>query len=151
MSLCAITYASGRSEGKTLLRTPSHSSILSALKLPVDLVVTTTWLTPLKPSAVRLLGRPPPLGVRDFPHGKLRMLMDLVAVHSKMKCMASSTTPSVHLVHVRSMKVTPSNRAFSTLKPLLPNLNLVKLVRTSVESGAGGEAPPRGGPGNNPR
>ncbi|GFH32070.1 hypothetical protein HaLaN_31227 [Haematococcus lacustris] len=24
------------------------------------------WLTPLKPSAVRLLGRPPPLGVRDF-------------------------------------------------------------------------------------
>ncbi|KAJ9519542.1 hypothetical protein QJQ45_000619 [Haematococcus lacustris] len=24
------------------------------------------WLTPLKPSAVRLLGRPPPQGVRDF-------------------------------------------------------------------------------------
>ncbi|GFH17280.1 hypothetical protein HaLaN_13881 [Haematococcus lacustris] len=24
------------------------------------------WLTPLKPSAFRLLGRPPPLGVRDF-------------------------------------------------------------------------------------
>ncbi|GFH31794.1 hypothetical protein HaLaN_30907, partial [Haematococcus lacustris] len=54
-----------------------------------------------------------------------------------MKCMASSTThvlTSVHLVHVRSMKVTPSNRAFSTPEPLLPNLNLVKLVRTSVES-----------------
>ncbi|GFH24671.1 hypothetical protein HaLaN_22512, partial [Haematococcus lacustris] len=51
-----------------------------------------------------------------------------------MKCMASSTTPSVHLVQVRSMKVTPSNRAFSTPKPLLPNLNLVRLVRTSVES-----------------
>ncbi|GFH13377.1 hypothetical protein HaLaN_09251 [Haematococcus lacustris] len=60
-------------------------------------------------------------------------LMELVAVH-KMKCMASSTTPSVHLVHVRSMKVTPSNRAFSTPRPLLPNLNLVRLVRTSVES-----------------
>ncbi|KAJ9511070.1 hypothetical protein QJQ45_002840 [Haematococcus lacustris] len=42
--------------------------------------------------------------------------------------MASSTTPSVHLVHVRSMKVTPPNRAFSTPKPLLPNLNLVKLL-----------------------
>ncbi|GFH26673.1 hypothetical protein HaLaN_24859 [Haematococcus lacustris] len=28
----------------------------------------------------------------------------------------------------------PSNRASSTPKPLLPNLNLVKLVRTSVES-----------------
>ncbi|GFH20684.1 hypothetical protein HaLaN_17846 [Haematococcus lacustris] len=25
------------------------------------------WLTPLKPSAMRLLGRPPPLGARDFP------------------------------------------------------------------------------------
>ncbi|GFH18437.1 hypothetical protein HaLaN_15244 [Haematococcus lacustris] len=24
------------------------------------------WLTPLKPSAVRLLGRPPPQGVQDF-------------------------------------------------------------------------------------
>ncbi|GFH05740.1 hypothetical protein HaLaN_00250, partial [Haematococcus lacustris] len=34
------------------------------------------WLTPLKPSAVRLLGRPPPLGVRDFLHGKLRLLPD---------------------------------------------------------------------------
>ncbi|GFH31747.1 hypothetical protein HaLaN_30850 [Haematococcus lacustris] len=51
-----------------------------------------------------------------------------------MKCMALSTTPSVHLVHVRSMKVTPSNRAFTTPNPLLPSLNLVKLVQTSVES-----------------
>ncbi|GFH16269.1 hypothetical protein HaLaN_12655, partial [Haematococcus lacustris] len=34
------------------------------------------WLTPLKPSAVRLLGRPPPLGVRDFLHGELRLLPD---------------------------------------------------------------------------
>ncbi|GFH15087.1 hypothetical protein HaLaN_11251 [Haematococcus lacustris] len=34
------------------------------------------WLTPLKPSAVRLLGRPPPLGVRDFLQGKLRLLPD---------------------------------------------------------------------------
>ncbi|GFH08658.1 hypothetical protein HaLaN_03652 [Haematococcus lacustris] len=34
------------------------------------------WLTPLKPSAVRLLGRPPPQGVRDFLHGKLRLLPD---------------------------------------------------------------------------
>ncbi|GFH25890.1 hypothetical protein HaLaN_23933, partial [Haematococcus lacustris] len=34
------------------------------------------WLTPLKPSAVRLLGRPPPQGVRDFLQGKLRLLPD---------------------------------------------------------------------------
>ncbi|GFH17847.1 hypothetical protein HaLaN_14559 [Haematococcus lacustris] len=34
------------------------------------------WLTPLKPSAVRLLGRPPPPGVRDFLRGKLRLLPD---------------------------------------------------------------------------
>ncbi|GFH14934.1 hypothetical protein HaLaN_11076 [Haematococcus lacustris] len=34
------------------------------------------WLTPLKPSAVRLLGRPPPQGVWDFLQGKLRLLPD---------------------------------------------------------------------------
>ncbi|GFH07211.1 hypothetical protein HaLaN_01980 [Haematococcus lacustris] len=36
-------------------------------------------------------------------------LMDLVAVHSKMKCMASSTTPSVHLVwcHVIDANAVP--------------------------------------------
>ncbi|GFH08855.1 hypothetical protein HaLaN_03888 [Haematococcus lacustris] len=39
-------------------------------------MVVVMWLTPLKPSAVRLLGRPPPLGVRDFLHGKLRLLPD---------------------------------------------------------------------------
>ncbi|GFH19968.1 hypothetical protein HaLaN_17011 [Haematococcus lacustris] len=66
-------------------------------------------------------------------------LMELVTVHSKMKCMASSTTPSVHLVHVRSMKVTPSNRAFSTPRPLLPNLNLVKL-HTNISPDAPSQA-----------
>ncbi|GFH31544.1 hypothetical protein HaLaN_30607, partial [Haematococcus lacustris] len=84
------------------------------------------WLTPLKPSAVRLLGRPPPLGVRAFLHGNLRLLPDGTrgsALKDEMHGVIHY--PSVHLVHVRSMKVTPSNRAFSTLKP--PNLNIVRL------------------------
>ncbi|GFH30711.1 hypothetical protein HaLaN_29610 [Haematococcus lacustris] len=39
----------------------NHMSILAVECDKID-----RWLTPLKPSAVRLLGRPPPLGVRDF-------------------------------------------------------------------------------------
>ncbi|GFH26433.1 hypothetical protein HaLaN_24580 [Haematococcus lacustris] len=59
-------------------------------------------------------------------HGKLRLLPDGTRGSALKDYMHGVIHyPSVHLVHVRSMKVTPSNRAFSTPRP---NLNLVKLL-----------------------